>query len=896
MKKAFQKANITILILIFLPTFFIAAQSEYAILTDDVLHTIDHKVYGHFLEHIYNSVNNGLWGDLIWNRSLERFAGSSGSWHIEGDEVVQTALSENVRLMFGDTSWDNYEFTLQARKDEGAEGFLILFRANGENFYWCNIGGWSNSQHAIEKGVTGTRWGVFGNPVSGSINTGQWYDIKVRCEENHFQVWLNTSKIFDFTDNSAHKTGQVGIGTWATKSRYRNLKVTVIPSGELLFEGLPKIQDEEATLFNWTTVGTGTMYRSDDALNSNSSVKIVNTASSETGLEQRSIYLKPQSYHGSFWAKGSTPSELKIQLRSGATVLSEQSFDPPTGVWQEFEFNLSSAVETTNGTLRISFNDTGTVYLDQISMMGQDAINNDGFRPDLFNAIKDLRPPVIRWPGGYFAEYYRWKDGIGPQHQRGIYPLEAWNDQDVNSFGTDEFMTLCRRLNAEPIVVINIGHRLSPVPQAEYIEEAQHWVEYCNGPATSEWGAVRAANGLAEPYNVKYWEISNEIWLTRDANTYVQFLKAFIPALKQVDPSIKIIACGSGSFDQAWNRVILQNCADLIDYISTHHYEDIANYKTGVRNYDNFLKTLTNEIQSSSNPNIKIYMSEWNVWDGLDWRTGLYAGGMLNIFEKNGETFQIGGPALFLRHSSATGWNNAFINFNNSSWFPATNYVVMKFWFDHFAPQYVRNLGQNADLNVVSTMSEDSQTLYIKVINTAVSAIPIRFEVRGEFQPKSVRVDQIAPPSLSAQNSMANPNAIKIERGDAQIDGQFVTMTIPALGAVIVTVSQDPNSKVGLNETDAIHDYRLYTNYPNPFNPNTMLRYDVPRPGRVTLRIVDVLGRQVKVLVDDAKTCGSYVAEWDGTNENGERVSSGVYVCELNTASESFSQKMSLVR
>lgn len=896
MKNVFSTIKTTLLVLILCFTISLFAQSEYAILTDDVLHTIDPKVYGQFLEHIYNSVNNGLWGDLIWNRSLERFSGSSGSWHIEGDEVVQTALSENVRLMFGDTSWDNYEFTLQARKDEGAEGFLILFRANGERFYWCNIGGWGNTQHAIEKGVPGTRWGVFGNPISGSINTGQWYNIKVRCEDNHFQVWLDDTKIFDFIDSSAHLTGQVGIGTWATKSRYRNLKVTAIPSGDVLFEGLPKIQAEEATLHNWTTVGTGKIYRSDNALNSNSSIKIVNAEASETGLQQRSINIKPQSYSGSFWSMGSTPSELTIQLRSGTTVLSEQRFDPPTGDWQEYEFDLNSTVETTNGVLRISYNDTGVVYLDQISMMGQDAMDNDGFRPDLFNAIKDLRPPVIRWPGGYFAEYYRWKDGIGPQHERGIYPLEAWNDQDVNSFGTDEFMTLCQRVGAEPLVVINIGHRLSPVPQAEYIEEAQEWLEYCNGPATSEWGAVRAANGHPQPYNVKYWEISNEIWLTRDANTYVQFLKAFVPALKEVDPSIKIIACGSGSFDQNWNKVVLANCADMIDYISTHHYEEIENYKTGVRNYDNFLKTLTNEIKSSSNPNIKIYMSEWNVWDGLDWRTGLYAGGMLNIFEKNGETFEIGGPALFLRHSSATGWNNAFINFNNSSWFPATNYVVMKFWHDHFAPKYVRNLGQNTDLNVVSTLSEDSQTLYIKIINTAASAVPARFEIRGDFQPQSVRVDQIAPPNLSAQNTMANPDAIKIERGEAQIDGQFVSMTIPARGAVIVTVSQDPNSDVGSNETKTIHDYRLYANYPNPFNPNTMLKYDVPRSGHVTVRIVDVLGRQVKVLVDETQNYGSYSTEWDGTNEHGETVSSGVYVCELKTASESFSQKMSLVR
>lgn len=884
------------LILILSPALFLFAQSEYTIFTDDVLHKIDNKIYGHFLEHIYNSVNGGLWGDLIWNRSLERFISSSGSWHIEDDEVIQTSPGENVRLLFGDTEWRDYEFTLQACKDGGAEGFLIIFRADGENFYWCNLGGWGNTQHAIEKGVPGTRWGVFGNAISGSIATGQWYDIKVRCDGNHFQIWLNNAIIFDFTDSSAHMTGQVGIGTWATQSRYRNFHVAAIPSGDTLFQGLPNIMEEEATLHNWTKIGNSKIYRSSQALNSQSSIKIVNTDATESGVQQRSINLNQQSYSGSFWAKGTTPGVLKIQLRGGASVVAEQIYDSPTNNWQEYEFDLISSVETRNGALQITFDDTGTVYLDQISMMGQDAIDNDGFRPDLFNAIKDLRPPVIRWPGGYFAEYYRWKDSIGPQHERRAYPLEAWNDQDVNSFGTDEFITLCRRLGAEPIIVINIGHRLFSVPQAEYIEEAQHWLEYCNGPATSEWGAVRAANGHAESYNVKYWEISNEIWLTRDAHTYVEFLKAFVPALKQIDPSIKIIACGSGGFDQDWNRVILANCADMIDYISTHHYEDIENYKTGVRTFDNFLRTLGHTISSSSNPDMKIYMSEWNVWSGLDWRTGLYTGGMLNVFEKNGAAFEIGAPALFLRHSIATGWNNALINFNNSSWFPASNYVVMKFWYDHFAPKFVRNSGQNTNLNVVSTLSEDLQTLYIKVINTAASAIPVRFEIRGFFQPQSVRVDQIAPPRLSTANTMANPNALKIERGEAQIDGQFVGMTVPVYGAVIVTVSQDPNSGLGMKDVNTIQDYRLYSNYPNPFNPRTVMRYDVPRAGHVTVRIVDLLGRQVKVLVDDHQTYGSYFATWDGTNENGAAVSSSVYVCELKAASHTLAQKISLLR
>ncbi len=90
-------------------------------------------------------------------------------------------------------------------------------------------------------------------------------------------------------------------------------------------------------------------------------------------------------------------------------------------------------------------------------------------------------------------------------------------------------------------------------------------------------------------------------------------------------------------------------------------------------------------IAKSANPNVKLYMSEWNA-QSTDWRTGLYAGGFLNAAERNGDVLGMAGPALFLRHVSARAWDNAFVNFDHRRWFPAPNYVVMKLWRGHYAP------------------------------------------------------------------------------------------------------------------------------------------------------------------------------------------------------------------
>jgi alpha-N-arabinofuranosidase len=290
-------------------------------------------------------------------------------------------------------------------------------------------------------------------------------------------------------------------------------------------------------------------------------------------------------------------------------------------------------------------------------------------------------------------------------------------------------------------------------------------------------------------------------------------------------------------------------------------------------------------------------MSEWNVWSGLDWRNGLYAGGMLTMFERQGSYMHIAGPALFLRHASANDWNNALVNFNNFNWFPAPNYVMMKFWRDHYAPNFLATDGSNSDLNISTTRTESGQEIYFKIINTSSRDYPVQLEIDGSFQLRAAILEQIAPGSLSASNTMANPDNLHVEKGNAEIDSGRVHITIPRYSGTIVTLSQDPNAGIiDDHSINMIKDYRLYPNYPNPFNPRTAIRYELPKTEHVTLRVVDIMGRKITVLVNDVKKEGCYVSEWRGINENGLPVSSGVYFYELVTTSHKIVRKMVLIR
>jgi len=473
--------------------------------------------------------------------------------------------------------------------------------------------------------------------------------------------------------------------------------------------------------------------------------------------------------------------------------------------WAEQAFRLEPKSSAENATLQVGVRGNGTVWLDQVSLTAESSRAAGGFRPDLLAAIAALRPPVIRWPGGCFASAYRWKDGIGPQHRRGKYPREIWDDVDVNSFGTDEFIAMCRKVGAEPLIVVNIGTERwnGDVPRDDFIREVQDWIQYANGPADSEWGKVRAANGHPEPYGVRYWEVDNETWHL-GAEAYAEAVRAFVPKMKEADPSIQIAACGSGGRSEnerglEWNRTILERCADLIDYLSIHYYERPDAFADGPAAYEAFFRKTADLIAKSKNPNVKIYVSEWNA-QSTDWRTGLYCGGLLNAFERCGDVLEIGGPALFLRHVSATRWDNAFVNFDHRTWFPAPNYVVMKLWRQRYAPERIAMTGDAGPLSAVATAcAADSRVTWIntlgsgraivwKAVNPTAEAVAVELTVAGGSQVYGAEMQQVAPGSLEARNTLETPDAVRAEPGQARVAGRTVRVTLPPLSAAVVTI------------------------------------------------------------------------------------------------------------
>ncbi|HTQ40979.1 MAG TPA: alpha-L-arabinofuranosidase C-terminal domain-containing protein [Pirellulales bacterium] len=563
---------------------------------------------------------------------------------------------------------------------------------------------------------------------------------------------------------------------------------------------LPSQQEggDSSPLHRWEIVGNAQVtLDSELPLNGSRCARII-TPGSGGGVAQNNLCIRRNdALRGSLWARGTANDGLLVRLCVGQSILAEQKLPAPGAPWSEIPVVLTPTESVDNATLQILTTGKAEFWLDQVSLMADSCRATGGFRPDLLQAIADLKPTTIRWPGGNFASGYHWKNGIGPQAKR--VGKGSPDDMDPLALGLDEFMTLCRLVHASPVICVPLGHRDNS-QLADYLQEAVDELEYCNGAPDSNWGKVRVANGHPEPYRVKYWEIDNELNLTSmKPEAYLQAVDSFATALRKRDPEIVIVGCGGGGTtmqaDHGWALHMLDENLKSWDYFSIHHYEnysrgpiapDVSKFKTGPPKFEAHISELRNAISKSTNPNLTLYLSEWNYMS-TDWRTGLYAAGILNVLERNSDVVPMSCPALFLRQSSATSWDNALINFDNRTWYPAPNYVVMKLYRDHYYATRLTLEGDFGPLNAVATISDDRGEICVKAVNPSEDATKVNLEI-GPQTPRHANLELIAPDSLSARNTLDDPRAVRPLVQEAHVNGNTVSFIMPRWSVAVIQV------------------------------------------------------------------------------------------------------------
>ena len=417
---------------------------------------------------------------------------------------------------------------------------------------------------------------------------------------------------------------------------------------------------------------------------------------------------------------------------------------------------------------------------------GSPLADASGFRTDVLTAVKGLGVSILRWPGGNFASSYNWIDGIGPKDARPVRLDLAWNDVESNRFGTDEFLRYAEAIGAEPYICVNLG--------LGTIDDARNWVEYVNESKRTYWADRRRANGRDAPYGVEYWALGNEIdgpWQMghKNAEDYSKMALEAGKAMRAVDPTIKLVASGSSNYGAdwiGWNRKVLQELRNLVDYIAIHTYinnraNDLEQFlgqsHLNVERYISVTEALIREVRTGPNPRpIYIAYDEWNVWyrtgnrekleEVYNFEDALAMGMFFNAFFRHADTVKMANLAQMVNviapiMTSPTGLFLQPIYFPIVEYGKQRGHTALDAWVS--SPTYrIQNRGPEiAYLDVSATRNPTAGEVFVNVLNRSKDRdITASIEAGGPVGP-TVGVWQMNHPDLKATHTFGDDGRVR---------------------------------------------------------------------------------------------------------------------------------------
>jgi len=521
-----------------------------------------------------------------------------------------------------------------------------------------------------------------------------------------------------------------------------------------------------------------------------------------------------QEYRGYVWAKvpaeksytGHVRVALEEDNTDGATY-AETALSGIAGDWHRYDFTLTPTQTDRFAKLSFLFDGAGTLFLDQLSLEPADARTE--IRLDSEGMIAALHPSFIRWPGGNVAQDYHWQWGIGPRDLRPVWINKSWsNAPEPDDLGTDEYLALCNRLKIEPSITVNVdGAGATP-------EEAAAWVEYVNGPASSRYGTMRAANGHPAPYGVKQWELGNEIfggWVRGHvtAEQYAQEAVRYAHAMHAVDPSLKLIVVGEGIFNNsdAWNTAVLSIAGADIDYLAIHDYPSITKDTADAKGADPRSLMMSRPGQFEANYKhiadlihadapgrpIKLIVNEWNLFYGADviesMEGAVYASRMMNGFERDGDIVDANSISDLLN-----GWVGGIIQAGRDRVYGTPEYYAVQMYSSHLGTDRLHTDVQSPEIapgtpsvDAVSTRLADASMVFVKMSNAdRTHPVKATIDLAGFIYKPGVKVELLTASSARQRNTFDDPHAIAQAKRDLKC-GRSCTVELPPDSVAVLT-------------------------------------------------------------------------------------------------------------
>ncbi len=445
--------------------------------------------------------------------------------------------------------------------------------------------------------------------------------------------------------------------------------------------------------------------------------------------------------------------------------------------------------------------------------------NVDGYRLDVVKALRDLKVPVLRWPGGCFADEYHWMDGIGPKENRPKLVNNNWGSTvEDNSFGTHEFLNLCELLGAEPYISGNVG--------SGTVEELAKWVEYM----TAENGSMaelRARNGREKPWKVKYLGIGNETWGCggdMTAQYYSDVYKRYaLYSRNHGDNRLFKVACGASDYDYDWTRTLMKNAASKMDGLSLHYYTvGDWNHKGSATDFtaDEYYNTLAKSVESDQvlrnhevimdvydpQRRVALLLDEWGTWFDVEpgtnpghlfqqntMRDAMVAAFSLNIFQKHTARLKMANiaqivnvlQAMVLTKGSQIVLTPTYHVFRMYNVHQEATYVPT----DYSCGMLVSPSGRAMDDFSACASRDAAGVLHVSLANPSLDksvTVELSFD---QLKPGSVSGEILKAGRINAYNDFGKkPEVAPAPFKDAKISGGTVRLTLPAASVVVLEV------------------------------------------------------------------------------------------------------------
>ncbi len=496
------------------------------------------------------------------------------------------------------------------------------------------------------------------------------------------------------------------------------------------------------------------------------------------------------------------PIELSISLQTPkGKVLAETKLSTSTDNWNKYTASLIPAESNDTVSLVVLATTKGKLAIDVVSLFPEKTFKNrpNGLNADLAQLLADMKPRFIRFPGGCLSHgdglenMYRWKNTIGPIEQR-KEQRNIWGYHQTTGLGYFEYFQFCEDIGAKPLPVLpaavscqnsggtwrvgGTGQKAIPMNEMQdYIQEVLDLIEWANGPATSVWGAKRAAAGHPAPFHLQYIGIGNEDKITPE---FEERFKMIFNAVKAKHPEITVVGTVGPSpdgedFTKGWKLA-----DDLkVPVVDEHYYTDPNWFISHQNRYDSYKRNAT-----------EVYLGEYASW-GNKMRNAISEAAYMTALERNGDVVRMASYAPLFAKKDFTQWKTDLIFFDNSRVNLTPNYYVQKMFSANQGDYYFDNviLKDEKNANLAASCVQDSKTgdIILKMVNFGSESKPMKIDLKGFGSVVSKAEQIVLTGNAEAENTLENPQTVIPAKSTVKIKKAF-DYSAPAMSLTVIRI------------------------------------------------------------------------------------------------------------